>query len=215
MPAHPGISVNDANTIVKYVLSLSEKQTVKSEPVKGVYVIDTATKNNNKGTYIFRAAYRDKGTKVAAPQTSEDVIILRSPVVSVSTIEQFGGVEFAPGRGRAMAIGNGSYLALPSIDLTGINQLEFAASAFGGMGAGKGGVIEVHLNSPTGPLIGATPAITPPQEGTRRGGGGARVKADIKATAGIHNLYFVFVNDKAASTDVLLSVTDIKFNEAQ
>jgi cytochrome c len=131
----------------------------------------------------------------------------------VSTIEQFGGVEFAPGRGRAMAIGSGSYLALPTIDLTGINQLEFAASAFGGMEPGKGGIIEVHLNSPTGPLIGTTPEITPPKEGTRRGGG--RIKADIKAPAGIHNLYFVFVNEKAASTDVLLSITDIKFNEAQ
>ena len=126
------------------------------------------------------------------------------------------GVEFAPGRTRAIATGQGSYLVLNKIDLTGINQVEFAAGAFGGMGAGLGGIIEIHIGSPGGTLIGSTPAITPPQPGAgRRGGRGPRVKADINVMSGIHDVYFVFTNEKAKNTDVLLSVSDIKFNEKQ
>lgn len=216
MPAHPAISNNDATTIAKYILSLSEKQAIKSRPVKGSYVVDTAMKGGNKGNLIFRAAYKDKGTKLAAPQFSEDVVVLRNPIVPVANVDNAGSIEFAPGRTRAMAKGSGSYIAINKVDLTGIDSIEFAAAAFGAMGPGVGGTIEIHINSPTGKLIGSTPEITPPQPGSgRRGGRGARVKAGINDLRGEHDVYFVFVNNKAKSTDVLLSVTDIKFNEKQ
>jgi cytochrome c len=78
MPAHPAISPANANAITVYILSLAQKQTIKSRPVKGSYVLDTATKVSNNGNLIFRAAYKDKGTKAAAPQLSEDVVVLRN-----------------------------------------------------------------------------------------------------------------------------------------
>jgi cytochrome c len=214
MPAHPAISLNDAHNIVKYILSLSQKQTIKSKPVKGSYVLDTTTKVSNKGNLIFRAAYQDKGTKVAAPQMSEDVVVLRSAVVPVGTVDAWQNVEFDPGRGRAMAKGAGSYLVMNKVDLTGIGAIEFSAAAFGGMGPGKGGIIEIHLDAPTGKLIGATSAITPPEQGQRRRGR-SRVKAELTPVTGAHNLYFVFTNNEAKSSDVLLSVMDIKFDEKQ
>ena len=84
------------------------------------------------------------------------------------------------------------------------------------MGAALGGTIEIHIGSLGGGLIGSTPLIAPPQPGTgRRGGRGSRVKADINVNGGVHDVYFVFINEKAKNTDVLLSVTDIKFNEKQ
>ena len=216
MPAHPAISTNDAATIVKYIMSVNDKQTIKSLPVKGSYAVDTATKGTDKGNLIFRAAYTDKGTKAASAQFANEVVVLRNPIVPVANVDGSAGVEFAPGRARAIATGQGSYLVMNKIDLTGINQVEFSAGAFGGMGAGLGGTIEIHIGSPGGGLIGSTPLIAPPQPGTgRRGGRGPRVKADINVTGGIHDVYFVFINEKAKNTDVLLSVTDIKFNEKQ
>jgi hypothetical protein len=41
------------------------------------------------------------------------------------------------------------------------------------------------------------------------------LEADIEKVNGVHDLYFVFKNDNAKNTDVLLSVADIKFNEKQ
>lgn len=214
MPAHPAISTNDAGTIVKYILSLSEKQLIPSRPVKGSYAVDTSTTVGNKGNIIFRAAYRDKGTKLAPSQFAEEVVVLRSAVVSVAMIDKLEGFEFVPGRSRAMAKRSGSYLSMNKVDLTKINQVEFSAAAFGGMGPGAGGTIEIHLDSPTGKLIGTTPEITSPLASTgRRGGRAARVKADIIEVLGMHDLYFVIVNNKAKKSEVLLSVMDIKFNE--
>ncbi|MGI8636774.1 MAG: c-type cytochrome, partial [Segetibacter sp.] len=216
MPAHPAFSTNDALTIIKYILSLGEKQTIRSRPVKGSYVLDTATKTGTKGNLIFRAAYRDKGTKMASSQTAEEVVVLRNPIVPVSTVDRAENIEFAPGRTRAIAKGPASYLALNKIDLTNIDTIEFAAGAFGGMGPALGGTIEIHTDSPTGKLIGITPDITPPQAGAaRRGGRGARVKAALAEAGGVHDLYFVMVNPKAKNTDATLSVSDIKFDEKQ
>jgi cytochrome c len=214
MPAHPAISANDAATIVKYILSVNDKQTIKSRPVKGSYVLDTSTKVSSKGNIIFRAAYRDKGTKFAPAYLSEDVVVLRNPVVGVANTDIAENIEFTPGKTRAMAKGSGSYIAMNSVDLTGIKQIEFAAAAFGGMGPGVGGTIEIHLDSPNGQLIGSTPEIAPPLPGSgRRGGRGARVKADLREVSGRHHLYFVFINSSAKNTDVLLSLSDIKFND--
>jgi cytochrome c len=214
MPAHPSFSINDAATIVKYILSVGDKQTVQSRPVKGSYILDTATKTSPKGNLIFRAAYRDKGTRTASPQTAEEVVVLRNPIVPVSNVDHADAVEFAPGRTRAMAKGPLSYLGMNKIDLTDIDSIEFAAGAFGAMGPALGGKIEIHLDSPTGKLIGTTPDITPPQPGAaRRGGRGARVKAALAETTGIHDLYLVMVNPKAKNTDVTMSVSDIKFDQ--
>jgi cytochrome c len=214
MPSHPGISANDASTIVKYILSINEKQSVQSRPVSGSYVLDTSTKVSNNGNLIFRAAYRDKGTKLAPAQSSEDVVVFRNPIVGVANADKAENVEFTPGRTRAMPKGSGSYLAISKVDLTGIKQIEFAASVFGGTGPGLGGIIEIHDGSSTGQLLGSTPEIAPPAPGTpRRRGPNARIKAPLTNVSGMHDLYFVFVNDKAKKTDVLLSLNDIKFSD--
>jgi cytochrome c len=133
----------------------------------------------------------------------------------VANVDGDESMEFAPGRTRALAKGNNAYLVLNKIDLTNIGELEFAATANAGMGPGLGGTIEIHLNSPSGTLIGSTPAIAPPPAGSRRGGRGPRVKAAINKVDGVHDLYFVFVNREAQNTDILLSIADIKFNEKQ
>jgi cytochrome c len=134
--------------------------------------------------------------------------------VGVANTDIAENIEFTPGKTRAMAKGSGSYIAMNSVDLTGIKQIEFAAAAFGGMGPGVGGTIEIHLDSPTGQLIGSTHEIAPPLPGSgRRGGRGARVKADLREVSGRHDLYFVFINSSAKNTDVLLSLSDIKFND--
>ncbi|MDQ6813657.1 MAG: PQQ-dependent sugar dehydrogenase [Bacteroidota bacterium] len=213
MPAHPAFSTNDAATIVKYILSLSEKQTIKSRPIKGTYLWDSTTKAAQKGNLIFRAAYRDKGTKAAAAQTAEEVLVLRNPIIPVSNVDKDENIEFAPGRARAMATGPSSYVEINKIDLTAIDTVEFAAGAFGAMGPALGGTIEIRLDSPTGTLIGTTPEINPAQPGgARRGGRGSRVKAGITPVTGMHDVYFVFVNKKAKNTDITISLSDIKFD---
>ncbi len=154
-----------------------------------------------------------KTTKAAPAQYEEDLVILRNPIIGVAEADKSRGVEFAPGRTTATAKGSGSYIGLSKMDLTGIDSIELAAFAFGGMGPGLGGIIQIRLDSSTGTLIGQTDTIPSPVAGAGRGGRrGQRTKAAIGDVTGIHDVYFVFVNEKARNTDVLLSVADIKFD---
>ncbi|MEO5995864.1 MAG: PQQ-dependent sugar dehydrogenase [Chitinophagaceae bacterium] len=213
MPAHPAISANDAQTIVKYILSLGEKQPVVSRPLEGTYATQLPAGANDKGTFIFRAAYTDKGSKLAPALSAEDLVVLRNTVVRVSTIDKFNSMEFSPGRIVGAARGNGSYLAFNKIDLTKIDTIEFAATAFAGNSNGIGGLIEIRLDSPGGKLIGQTDTIVPRQAGApRQQGRRGRIKARLAGASGIHDVYFVFKNDRAKDTDVLLFMTDVKFD---
>jgi len=136
MPAHPSITTNDATAMVRYILSVGEKRDVQSRPVTGTYTTQVPAGENDRGSFIWRAAYTDKGTAIAPPQSAEEMVILRNATVRVSGTDGFDNVEFNPGRSRATAMGPVSFLSLNKIDLTGIHQIEFGATA-NGMSAGK------------------------------------------------------------------------------
>lgn len=212
MPAHPGISLNDGRAIVKYILSLGEKQTAVSMPLNDAYTFKIPAGENDKGSFFFRAAYTDKGTNVAPALSTEDLVVLRNPVVRMTDINKFKSIEFTPGRSMAAARGNGSYLALNKIDFTKIDTVEFSATAFTGNSEGTGGVIEIRLDNPTGKLIGQTDMITPRVPGAPRQGRRARIKVPVRYAYGTHDVYFVFVNTKATDTDELIYLTDVKFD---
>jgi cytochrome c len=69
-----------------------------------------------------------------------------------------------PGRSTNMVGGQNPHLGYKGLDLTGISTIEIAASAQARTNA-SGGVIEIHLDSPSGPVIGKTNAIEVSQGG--------------------------------------------------
>ena len=52
-------------------------------------------------------------------------------------------------------VGDDAFLAYKNIDFTDINQIEIGLQANSRNGA-VGGKVEIHLDSPTGPVIGQT-----------------------------------------------------------
>ena len=201
MPAHQSIAENDAKAIAKYILSLDENQKVESLPVKGSYITKVPNGENDKGSFIFRAAYTDRGTNFAPPQSADAILVLRSPTLSVSHTDKLRGITFNGDKSRAVATGSGSYLSFNKIDITGIKQIEFVVAEGENI---SGGAIEIRLDSPSGKLIGQTPHISGSKDNS--------AKADIQAEAGVHQVYFVFTNPKAANTDKLIQIRNIKFN---
>jgi cytochrome c len=182
MAAHPALSVNDASTIVKYILSVNDK-TISTLPVKGTYTQQIPAGDNGRGTLIVRAAYSDAGGKSSPSITSENQLVLRSPLVAAATAEIVKGAEVeVNSRQGTTAIGaspNG-YIGFKKIDMTGIKQLEVTATATDRTG-NTGGNIEVRLDSPTGELLGQTEVkITAQQRG---GGGGAQAAQDAGGAA--------------------------------
>ncbi|TKC59204.1 c-type cytochrome [Pedobacter hiemivivus] len=125
MPGHSTLSNNDANAIVSYVLSLSNKQAApKTLPVKGSYTTNVPADQTNKGSFIFRAAYKDRGAKFAAAQFTEHMVLLRYPSLLVNDADRTNGFGFNEDRSIATVQSKGAYLQFNNIDLTDIEKIE-------------------------------------------------------------------------------------------
>ena len=161
MAAHPQISTAEANIMVDYILNISEPKTVKSMPTQGSYATKIPDGQKSNGTYIMRAAYKDKGTKVMKSLSTEDVVVLKNPTLNPELADKSKGTQLVitPGRSFSM-VGDKSYLGYSNIDLTGISEIEITAQAQTRVGA-TGGVIELHLDSPTGTLVSTSDKIEP------------------------------------------------------
>ena len=205
MSAHPNLSVADARAIVEYILTTGEKKsTVKSAPIKGEYEIKAAADQKEKGTYVFRAAYRDKGTASMTPLVGEEVVMLRYPTLNPELADFNKGFNkfITPSKTLNMD-GDGSYLAYKDIDLTGIGSIGIKVN--GNMrGSSAGGVIEVRLDGVDGNLIGKTDFINFTQRGQNK------AVANISETTGKHTLFFVFRNPAAKPGQTLLQPIEME-----
>jgi len=156
MPAHPGISLNDAHTIVNYILNVKDKN-ISTLPLTGSYTQQLPPTDNGKGSLVVRAAYTDKGAAPVPALTTENTVILHSPQLSS------GSADFIKDATKKMqAMFNVSlnvepkangYFGYKAIDMTGIKQIAVSATANPGQGF-AGGTIELHLDSPDGELLG-------------------------------------------------------------
>jgi cytochrome c len=191
MPAHPAITLNDARTIVNYILHFREKN-IRTLPLKGNYTQKDSQGDNGKGTLIIRAAYTDKGATGANPLTTEKVILLRSPHLNPASADVLNNADIKKQMmfvvSQNVIPKNNGYIGFKKIDLTGIKQLELSATANPSQGF-TGGTIEIREDSPAGALLGET-VVTPVNpfaalmnaaNATQNAGGSKPVSAPAKA----------------------------------
>ncbi len=160
MSAHPSISKADAKQMVSYIMSLSEPKASNKIALKGeLALVKPEGQKSTKGVFVVRATYVDKGNKKIAPVQAEKWVFLRAPQLDVEKADVTKGILqlITPGRSTNM-VGQNPHLGYKGLDLTGISTIEIAASAQARANA-AGGVIEIHLDSPSGPVIGQTNAI--------------------------------------------------------
>jgi cytochrome c len=215
MAAHPQLSAADASEMIKYILSLSEdKPKVKSLPAKGSYVTKTQPNDKGEGVYIFRASYKDRGANGLPAISSEETFTLRNPQVNSTKYDVFDNVNKMSFGGNSFVIPtkSGSYIGMKQIDLTGLTQLEVMAMAPKAQLNAAGGVIELHMDSPKGKIIGKTDFI-----GDTGGGfaGGKPTAINIEPTEGMHDLYLVFQNPEAKAASALMIVMSTTFKTGE
>lgn len=219
MSAHPQLSITDASAIVTYILSLSEDpKTAKSLPVSGSYRFTIPEGQTNKGVFVFRAAYADKGAPEVPSISAEKVMLLRSPVLLPEQADTTKGTEQTTAQNRPFyLIGSGAYLGYSQFDMTGIDRIDVAAQAPARADA-VGGMVEVRLDSTTGKLIGATPMIssrTPVSSTSAQTGSSTAQRSVINTqlvpTTGVHDVYFIVKNPTARSNQVLVQLMSMTF----
>lgn len=157
MPAHPGINLNDAHTIVEYILSVTDKN-ISSLPLSGTYTQKVPADEGN-GSVVLRAAYTDKGAGAVPALTTENSILLRYPQLSAGDADV---VNNAAKKLQTMATvsltvepKNSGYFGYKNIDMTGIKQIAVTSTANPSQGF-AGGTVEIHIDKPDGAIIGNT-----------------------------------------------------------
>nr|WP_294793089.1 PQQ-dependent sugar dehydrogenase [uncultured Mucilaginibacter sp.] len=238
MPAHPAITANDAHNILNYILNIEDK-TISTLPVKGYYTPTIPAGDNGKGYLVLRAAYTDRGSKGVPRQTTENVVILKSPVVNATDAEILKGGEIKAndrGSGTFFIPASNGYIVYKGVDMSGIKVLKLNARATSREGQ-PGGVVEVRLGSPTGQMIGRTEVKQAEQQ--RRGAqqapsaaqaaqdaGGKPVAPAVQARPvgpptfdavinpvnGKQDVYLVFKNSTATPIQPLFTLTSIAFS---
>ncbi|MCF2493153.1 PQQ-dependent sugar dehydrogenase [Dyadobacter chenhuakuii] len=237
MPAHPALPVADAETIVKYILNSTDK-TLSTLPVKGEFTPKIPAQDNGKGSVLIRAAFTDRsmsGNKAIPAQTTEEMIVLRSPELNAAEAPIVQGADMkalgTAGLGFSVVTFANSFLAFKETDLTDIKALEMNAAAQKREGA-MGGKIEIRLDSPTGTLVGEQnveiapevdmaklmaelesqkkpgETVKPPRRPTR-----APVLVNIKPTTGKHDIYILFKNETAKPIEPLMTLSKITFKQ--
>ncbi len=99
---------------------------------------------------------------------------------------------------------------MKQIDLTGVVAVVFAATA-PTQYQSKGGKIEVHLDSPTGALLGESELISPSADPVAHP---AQLRTALRPTSGMHDVYLVFRNPDAKGDAFLFGVLTATFEAA-
>ena len=219
MAAHPQLVEDEAQQMVKYILSLAgSPKANKGLPMKGSYAFDQHKAEEFSGSYILTATYTDKGGKEIGPLSNTLQFQLGHPRMEAykyfyndKAMKMTVGPDMTDliEEEITLMIGTaGSVVGYKGIDLSGIGSIDFAVAAmslyFGG------GTMEMHIDAPDGPLIGQLEVETSLSLSME----GDPSRMELEPTEGIHDLYLVF---KAAegSNKPVASVVWLEFKQAE
>lgn len=217
MTAHPQLAQSDVQEMVKYIMTLSDKPTIApSLPPKGT----VTPAQDQKGNLVLQASYKDRGANGLPAQTSEQTLVLRNPTLTlgVNDGQSKGTMNYKVGQSPiVIVLASDTYVQFNKLDLTGIKAMEFAVSIPKQQLSAVGGRIEVRLDSPTGQLLGQTENLLPveaPKEAKSPADVFKPIVAKVALTpaTGVHDLYFVFKNEKAGKAPLFVPVTAQLFN---
>ena len=158
-------------------------------------IIDAHGSDGDNLFYLVEASYTDKGFENAPGLTSTTRHILHPKRLQAehfttnngTMIEQTG--DFLGGGQNVGFIEDGDHFSFAPINLAGIDFLTYRVAS-----AGPGGIIEVRVGSPDGPVISFTSVDPTGQWQLYRD-----VTAAIEDIGGTHELFFVFTNFPGAS----------------
>ena len=213
MSAHPDLDEDQAAMMVDYILALDTGDDGEKLPLAGTYTPELPEGDPGQGVYFLRAAYSDKGAPGLGSLMNEDVLILRNTNVGVHTYDETDKVQpFTMGENRlSIAGGDGAYMMLKNVDLTGVTGLTVAATAPKPRANAVGGTIELHLDSPGGTLVGKSEMLEPTEEFSFAPNMlDISIEVPAEAGEGPHDLYLVFVNP-GHPDDTIMVVTQTRF----
>ena len=198
MSAHPQLSREETTEMVKYILSVGNEPIENRLPQQGTLALNQHVGKEQSGRYVLTASYTDKGSLAPPPGkprtqlalTKTDVLVLRPTKVLGSEADELHNIN-RQGK-RLGSIHDQSYFVLKNIDLKGIDLLTYSYAS-----KDKAATVEVHTDSPTGPVISTLAYSATGDWKTFK-----EASTPIRNPGGQHDLYFVFVKPDTSNQNL-------------
>ena len=156
MPAHPGVPLSDARTVVDYILHARDTK-ISGLPLAGSHKVDLLKEDNGKGTLVLRAAYTDRSAPQSDSLTTEAARVLKAPHLDPSKADTLANAELKKQMMMRFSVDvntlDNGVIGFRHVDLSTIRKISVMASATPNNGM-AGATIEIHAGSPTGELLG-------------------------------------------------------------
>jgi cytochrome c len=216
MTPHPQLSEADANEIVRWILALGAPPKPKqSLPVSGKFVL--SPKSQTPGTFILRASYRDKGAKGQGPLEGSATLALRPALQQAEQADSIakGATVYQPLKSDLAVLNNlvnNTFICYKYVDLAGLQSVTFRLGTGDRSLQFAGGRIELHLDSPEGPLAGQIDVPASNATGVMNFFE-LLMPLSVPPDGQFHDLYFVFKTEAQPSQPVT-AVDWLRFNLA-
>jgi len=201
MAAHPQISVQDANEMVTYILSLADAKKTKTVATQGTLALSDHKDDEPRGLYTLTASYTDHGGNNIEPITRTETVTLRNAKVrAVFADEHTGFRRF----GNNLSSGDHkAFVLLRNIDLNGIKKFTYEYAS-----QNRDGEIQARIDSQAGPVISLVQyAATGAWDSTSTVTGNISVPV-----SGKHDVYF-FVIKKDKPNEDIINLKSIQFEQ--
>lgn len=221
MSAHPQISLDDAGEMVRWILSLgAPAKTIQNMPVKGTYALSVPpSKDKNKkiqpGVFLFKASYRDQGSRTQPPLENNETIALRPAFQQAEQADSLskGIRSYRPFNGDTVVLHDlkhNSFFQFKHAELSNIHSVSIGVGASDKYYSFGGGRIELRLNAPNGALLGSV-KIDAGKPSTRMTFFEVTLPVKPVKDGLFHDLYFVTKNENNPSHAVI-AVDWVRFN---
>lgn len=88
MSPHPELSQEDAQEMVNYILSLSDKTKTGNFPLKDTIILKEHIGKGTEGSYLLQVSYTDKGANGIEPLQNQDHITLQDPQLEAEDFDE-------------------------------------------------------------------------------------------------------------------------------
>lgn len=167
MSAHPQLTLEAAQEIVRWMLSLEAPAAPhQTLPVAGTYAlaVKAPTKKGEHirpGTYVLQATYRDRGSATQQALERTDVLALRPAFMQAEQADSISSEvrHYRPFNGDTVLLRDlrhGSFFLVRHVELRGIHAVQIGIGSADKYVQPVGGQLEIHLGRPDGPLMGST-----------------------------------------------------------
>lgn len=196
MSAHPQLNVKEVGKIIDYIFTLrTTEEEIESLPLSGTLTLNDHMKERSNGKYILMASYLDKGN----PNINEsnlsisDQLVFTPPRIEAEDAdEKSKDLSTWDSQGKTVvgSITDNTFIMFKDIRLTGLNEVEIGARY--NSDYEYEGIVELHLGSKTGKLIGQTDI----EHFNAKRDRSKTHAISVETTSGNHDIYVVFKNEE-------------------